>query len=113
MGAAVAQPTITVNLRLDTEQGRYTVVEDGSTCTVPKGRTYTEEDAIKLARDTLYTMAESLQLEEYVKNIEVLHSEVFNMVRGWSTTGKIYDISVQTPRDILFYLGQEEPSEDE
>ena len=113
LGAAVAQPTITVNLRVDTEQGQFTVVEDGSTGTVPKGQAYTEEDAIKLAQDTLYTMAENLQLKEYVKNIEVLHSEVYNMVRGWSTTGRIYDVSVQTPRDILFYLSQEEPCEDE
>lgn len=106
LGAAAAQPTVTVNLRVDTEQGTYTVVEDGTTGTVPKGRTFREEDAIKLAKDHLFALADRLQVKEYVKKIEVVHSEVFNMVRGWSTTGRIYDICVQTPRDILFYMGQ-------
>ncbi|MHB9093312.1 MAG: hydantoinase/oxoprolinase family protein [Eubacteriales bacterium] len=112
LGAAVAQPTVTVNLRVDTEQGNYTVAEDGSTGSISKGRRFGEEDALKLAKDNLYQIAENLKIKEYVKKIEVVHSEVFNMVRGWSTTGKLYDVSLQTPRDILFYLGQgESPDE--
>lgn len=107
LGAAVAQPTMTVNLRVDTEQGSYTVVEDGTSGTVPTGRLFREEDALKLARDKLFQRAEDLNIKAYVNKTEVVHSEVFNMVRGWTTTGKIYDICVQTPRDILFYLGQE------
>jgi len=112
LGAAVAQPTVTVNLRIDTEQGYYTVVEDGSIGEVPKGRSFTEEQAIELARDKLYEVAEKLQVKEYVKTVEVVHSEVFNMVRGWSTTGKIFDISIQTPRDILCYLGEGESGDE-
>lgn len=108
LGAAVAQPTVTVNVRIDTEQGYYTVAEDGSTGVVPKGRSFSEEQAIKLAQDKLYEIADRLQVKEYVKTVEVVHSEVFNMVRGWSTTGKIFDVSIQTPRDILCYLGQGE-----
>jgi N-methylhydantoinase A/oxoprolinase/acetone carboxylase beta subunit len=108
LGAAVAQPTVTVNLRIDTEQGYYSVAEDGSTGVVPKGRSFSEEQAIKMAQDKLYEIADRLQVKAYVKTVEVVHSEVFNMVRGWSTTGKIFDVSIQTPRDILCYLGQGE-----
>jgi len=107
LGAAVAQPTVTANVRIDTEHGIYTVAEDGKSGTVPKGRMFREEDAVKLARDCLFKRAEDLKIKEYVKKVEVVHSEVFNMVRGWTTTGKIYDITVQTPRDILFYIEQE------
>lgn len=108
IGAAVAQPTVTVNMRIDTEQGFYSVSEDGSSGAVPKGRSVSEETAIKLAADKLYDMAERLDIKEYVKTVEVVYCDVFNMVRGWSTTGKIFDIGIQTPRGILCYLGQEE-----
>ncbi len=112
LGAAVAQPTVTISLRVDTERGRFTVAEDGSTGAVPQGRLFREEDAIKLARERLFHLAEELKIKDYVKKTEVVHCEVFNMVREWTTTGKIYDISIQTPRDILFYLGQEETVDD-
>ncbi len=108
LGAAAAQPTVTVNVRIDTEQGTYTVVEDGYSGKLPHGRKFTEEDAVRLAKDALFDRAERLGVKEYVRRPEVIHSEVFNMVRNWTTTGKIFDISVQTPRDILFYLGQEQ-----
>ncbi len=107
LGAAVAQPTVAVNLRIDTEQGFYMVQEDGKTGKVSTGRMFTEEAALKLARDCLFARAEDLQIRDYVDKIEVVRSEVFNLVRDWSTNGKIYDICIQTPRDILFYLGEE------
>jgi hypothetical protein len=34
------------------------------------------------------------------EDIEVTYREVFNMVRGWDTTGRLYDFTVQTPRGI-------------
>lgn len=106
LGAAAAQPTVTATLRIDTEQGRYTVLEDGSSGAVLKGRGFSEEDALTLARNCLFERAESLNIKEYVKKTEVVHSEMFNLVRGWSTTGRIYDIGIQNPQEILFYLGQ-------
>ncbi len=108
LGAAAAQPTVTANVRIDTEQGTYTLVEDGYSGKLAQGQPFTEADALKLAKDALFARAERLGVKEYVKELEVVHSEVFNMVRNWTTTGKIFDISVQTPRDILFYLGQEQ-----
>lgn len=106
LGAAAAQPTVTATLRIDTEQGKYTVLEDGSSGAVPKGRSFSEEDALALARNCLFERAEALNIKEYVKDAEVILSEMFNMVRGWSTTGRIYDIGIQNPQEILFYLGQ-------
>lgn len=113
LGAAVAQPTITVNLRIDTERGYYTVLQDGTTGNIPKGSGFTEEKALELARDCLYRRAENLGIKSFIKKIETVSIEVFNMVRDWTTTGRIYDICVQTPQEILFYLGQEGAPDEE
>lgn len=106
LGAAAAQPTVTATLRIDTEQGKYTVLEDGSSGAVSKGRNFSEQDAMALARNCLFERAEALNIKEYVKKTEIIHCEMFNLVRGWSTTGRIYDIEIQNPQEILFYLGQ-------
>ncbi len=113
LGAAVAQPTVTVNIRIDTERGYFTVAEDGSSGPVPKGRLFRDEDAAKLVRERLFSRADELNIKEYVNKIEMVHCEVFNMVRDWTAIGKIYDICIQTPRNILFYLGREEPTDEQ
>lgn len=107
LGAAVAQPTLTLSIRIDTERGTYTVLENGTMGTISKGKNFSEQDALNLAQECLIKMADSLGISAYVKSTEVVYSEVFNMVRGWSTTGRIYDVCLQTPQNILFYLGQE------
>lgn len=112
LGAASAQPTVTATLRIDTELGRYTVLEDGNSGTVPKGRSFSEENALALARNCLFERAEALNIKEYVQKIDIIHSEMFNLVRGWSTTGRIYDIGIQNPQEILFYLGQEDSGDE-
>ncbi len=108
LGSAAAQPTLTVTLRIDTEQGSYTVLEDGSGGPVNKSTQFTKEDAVRLARDCLLDRAGELNMKEYLTNVEVVHCEMFNMVRGWTTTGKIFDVSIQTPQEILFYMDQGE-----
>jgi N-methylhydantoinase A/oxoprolinase/acetone carboxylase beta subunit len=113
LGAAVARPTVTVNLRIDTEQGYYATAEDGSTGAVPTGGSFTEAQAVRLAEEKLYDLAEKMRVREFVERIEVVRSEVFNLVRGWTAAGKIFDINLQTPRDILCYLGKGESADEE
>ncbi|NMB84971.1 MAG: Hydantoinase/oxoprolinase [Methanosaeta sp. PtaB.Bin018] len=100
IGAAVARPTITLNLHIDTERGEYIVAEDGLTGKVGD-RKMTPEQAEKLARKLLDERAERLGIGEYSGEAEVTYSEVFNMIRGWSTVGRLLDIRMEIPAGLL------------
>ena len=100
IGAAVARPTITLNLRIDTERGEYTVSEEGLTGKVA-GRNMNIDQAEEMARKLLTERAERLGISEYAKEAEVTYSEIFNMVRGWSTVGRLLDVRMEIPAGIL------------
>jgi hypothetical protein len=100
IGAAVARPTLTLNLRVDTEQGSYSVAEEGLTGKVT-GRNMNLEQAEVLARKLLAERAERLGIGEQAKEAEVTYSEIFNMVRGWSTVGRLLDVRLEVPAGIL------------
>ncbi|MDH7596136.1 MAG: hydantoinase/oxoprolinase family protein [Methanothrix sp.] len=100
IGAAVARPTMTLSLRIDTERGMYTVEEDG-TLGEAKGRNLSLEGAQEMARQLLRERAERLGIQDYADEAEVVDSEVFNMVRGWSTVGKLIDVRMEIPAGII------------
>ncbi|MFB3765788.1 MAG: hydantoinase/oxoprolinase family protein [Methanotrichaceae archaeon] len=100
IGAAVARPTITLNLRIDTERGEYTVSEEGLTGKVT-GRNMNLDQAEDMAKKLLTERAERLGIGEYAKEAEVTYSEIFNMVRGWSTVGRLLDVRMEIPAGIL------------
>lgn len=114
IGAAVAQPTVSATIRIDTEKGLYSILEEGTGGTVPCGRSFTDKDALALARKCLLKRAETLKILQYVETqeMEVSLFEVFNLVRDWETTGKIFDIRVQTPPAVLTRLKQEEAKQE-
>jgi len=103
IGAAVALPTLLVDLRADTERGYYTVEQEGYQGAIEK-KPFTKEDALLLAEEWLKKRAEKYGLGSVVGNLEITRQDVFNLVRNWSTTGRIYDISVQTPRGIIGHI---------
>ncbi len=100
IGAAVARPTMTLSLRIDTERSIYTVEEDGTLGEI-KGRNISLEGAEDMARRLLRERAERFGIDEYANEAEVISSEVFNMVRGWSTVGKLIDVKMAIPAGIL------------
>ncbi|MGA9100336.1 MAG: hydantoinase/oxoprolinase family protein [Methanotrichaceae archaeon] len=100
IGAAVARPTMTLNLRIDTERGEYTVSEEGLTGKV-SGRNMNIDQAEEMARKLLAERAFRLGIGEYAKEAEVTYSEIFNMVRGWSTVGRLLDVRMEIPAGIL------------
>lgn len=104
IGAAVAIPTIQINLRADTEQGHYIIEQEGYQGKIEKDP-FTEEDALLLADEWLKKRAEKYGLGNAVEKTEYTRRDVFTMVRNWITTGRIYDISVQTPRGIIGHIG--------
>lgn len=108
IGAAVARPTLQVSLRADTQRGIYSILEEGYQGTL-EDEYFNEEEALELAKKWLKKRSYDygLELTDELGDIEVIRKESFNMVREWITVGKLYDISMQTKRGILHYIGKE------
>ena len=100
IGAAVARPTLTLNLHIDTEKGEFSVAEEGLTGRVTDQK-MTPEDAERLAKKLLAERAARLGIGEYAGEAEVTYSEVFNMIRGWSTVGRLMDVRMEIPAGLL------------
>ncbi|HUS75914.1 MAG TPA: hydantoinase/oxoprolinase family protein [Methanothrix sp.] len=100
IGAAVARPTLTLNLHIDTEKGEYSVAEDGLMGRVTD-RKMTLDDAGRLAKKLLVERAARMGVGEYAGEAEVTYSEVFNMIRGWSTVGRLMDVRMEIPAGLL------------
>ena len=100
IGAAVARPTLTLNLHIDTEKGEFSVAEDGLMGRVTDQK-MTPDDAERLARRLLGERAALLGIGEYAGEAEVTYSEVFNMIRGWSTMGRLMDVRMEIPAGLL------------
>jgi len=100
IGAAVARPTLTLNLHIDTEKGEYDVAEEGLAGRV-SDRKMSSEEAERLARRLLSERAERLGIGEYAGEAEVTYSEVFNMIRGWSTVGRLLDLRLEILAGLL------------
>jgi N-methylhydantoinase A len=100
IGAAVARPTLTLNLHIDTERGEFSVAEEGLTGKVSDGK-MTPEDAERLAKKLLAERAARLGISEYAGEAEVTYSEVFNMIRGWSTVGRLLDVRMEIPAGLV------------
>jgi len=45
--------------------------------------------------------AEHLGIGEYADEAQVAYSEVFNMIRGWSTVGRLVDVRMEIPAGLL------------
>lgn len=100
IGAAVARPTLTLNLHIDTERNEYIVAEEGLIGKVTDKKMTTEQ-AERLAKRLLAERAERLGIGEYAGEAEVTYSEVFNMIRGWTTVGRLLDIRMEIPAGLL------------
>ena len=100
IGAAVARPTLTLNLHIDTEKGEFSVAEDGLMGRVTDQK-MTPDEAERLARRLLGERAALLGIGEYAGEAEVTYSEVFNMIRGWSTMGRLMDVRMEIPAGLL------------
>ncbi|OPZ75597.1 MAG: Acetophenone carboxylase alpha subunit [Firmicutes bacterium ADurb.Bin456] len=99
IGAAVAKPTIQLSLRADTEQKYYIIQEEGFQGKLDD-KHFGEKEALLLAKEHLLARAVKYGLDIDPAEIETTHREIFNMIRDWTTAGRLIDITVQTPRGI-------------
>jgi len=105
LGAAVARPTLAVEVHVDTQRRFYTASPGGLSGTVDK-RTYQLEDARKLARQCLEELCRQRGLSDYADEAHVYLEEQFNVIRGWEQEGKLFDVGIQVaPGFIHEYKG--------
>ncbi|OAT81404.1 hydantoinase/oxoprolinase family protein [Desulfotomaculum copahuensis] len=105
IGAAVARPTLQVTLHADTEQGVYSIQEEGYQARLEE-HPFGEDKALELAKNWLAKRAARYGLDGDLGRVEVTRRDVFNMVRDWVTVGRLIDITVQTERGILHYVNR-------
>ncbi|MDI9395656.1 MAG: hydantoinase/oxoprolinase family protein [Euryarchaeota archaeon] len=106
IGAAVARPTLTLNLRIDTQQKVYSVAEEGeivslNSTDIGNFNRMRSEEAETLATKLLRERAKRLGVSEYADEAELVSSEVFNVVDGWITAGRLFDVSMQIPAGLI------------
>ncbi len=94
IGAALARTTCEVSLIADTEQGIATIHEEDYA--EPISNSYTQEDAVETSYTILKEKALAMgALEEELKEVEVIESQSFNIVRNFSPKGKIFRMKIQ------------------
>ncbi len=94
LGAAIARPTLAVQVHVDTERGFYTVSPGGLRGSVKEGN-YQIADARYLAQHTLEEIAGKSDLAAYANESEVYLEEQFNVIRNGYASGKLFDVAVQ------------------
>jgi len=106
IGAAVARPTLTLNLHIDTEQKVYSVAEEGEIVSLKATNIgnlnkIRLDEAEALAAKLLRARAEDFGISEYAGEAEIVNSEVFNVVNGWLTAGRLFDVNMQIPAGLI------------
>ncbi len=99
LGAAVARPTLSLLMHADTEQQTYYLNLEGISGKISPG--WQLKDAKELARKQLQQIAEKRGIGRYADRYEFFLEEQFNMIRGWLTAGKLFDVGVQIAPGII------------
>ncbi len=94
LGAALARPTLAVQVHIDTQNRVYTVSPGGAGGRT-ENRNYQMEDARELALSYLKQIGSERGLSAYADDAEVYLEEQFNVVRGWDRAGKLFDVGVE------------------
>ncbi|MHB8108903.1 MAG: hydantoinase/oxoprolinase family protein [Syntrophorhabdaceae bacterium] len=108
LGAALARPTLAVEVHIDTGREVYTGSPGGISGIINK-RNYQMKDAQELARTCLTKLSGERGLAEYAEDARIYLEEQFNIIRGWDREGKLFDIGIQiSPGFIHGFKGVKE-----
>jgi N-methylhydantoinase A/oxoprolinase/acetone carboxylase beta subunit len=99
VGAALARTTCEVTLFADTEQGIATAPEEAYSEKI--GPAFSKSDAISITRDLLKAKAVRRGAFTDDLEMEILEDLEFNMVRGFSTSGKNMRIKMQVKPGLI------------
>jgi N-methylhydantoinase A/oxoprolinase/acetone carboxylase beta subunit len=94
LGAALVRPTLAVEVHIDTERKTYAVTPEGRFGTIPSGK-FQLTQAQALARACLEEAAASRGMADLTDLAQCYVEEQFNVVQGYSTVGKIFDIGLE------------------
>lgn len=94
VGAAAARPTIAVTLHADTEQELMIFPELGYQQRIRRSMLFDQRQAREAAVEQTALYAQQLGLNDY-GDIQIVEEEVFNVVRGFRTVGRILNIRAQ------------------
>lgn len=99
IGAALARVNLRLTFHFDTERKFYFVEENGVQEKIPVNlNSQQDAEVFSLARLKEEGKKLGISTEE---EPELVYSEMFNMVRGWRTTGRLIDVCAQFPTGIL------------
>jgi N-methylhydantoinase A/oxoprolinase/acetone carboxylase beta subunit len=98
IGAALARVTLRLTFHFDTERNYYFIEETGLQEKL-SGQLSSLADAEQFSISSIKQAGEQLGIAPLAEP-ELVYSEMFNMVRGWQTTGRLYDVCVQFPPGI-------------
>lgn len=101
LGAAVARPTLDLHLYADTQQKRFTIDQEGLEGSIGRPDNFQLADAEALALQYLARLAEKKGAAAYIHDARVDLAEQFNMIRGWSRVGKIFQVRVQIAPGLI------------
>lgn len=103
IGAAVARPTMSLTIRADTAEGFYTIPELLLKQPI-KNCNFTLADARNILADQLLTRASQAGIRS--TDLEEVYTEEFNMIRGFTTIGKIISCRLQIKPGVLMYFNE-------
>jgi N-methylhydantoinase A len=95
VGAAASHPTVAINLRADTALGKLVVPELDEFTEIRRVRLFDLKQARELARAKTAVYAAQVGIDPEQAEIEIIEEEVFNVVRGFHTTGQIFGLQAQ------------------
>ena len=95
LGAAVARPTLSVSLHVDTQTRQYNLDPGGVKGSLDNAGKFQMEDARQMARRYLEKIGAERGMKSYVEESGFFMEEQFNMIRGWDSSGKLFDVGIQ------------------
>ncbi|MGE5423576.1 MAG: hydantoinase/oxoprolinase family protein [Ignavibacteriales bacterium] len=99
LGAVIARPTAQLNLHADTGTGVYSI--QGLSKMLDNPSHFSLKDAKNLAEKELEALTVDNEMHEYFTDREFVLEEQFNVVRGWSTTAKIFDVALTISPGVI------------
>jgi hypothetical protein len=103
IGTALAKPTVTASFYVDTARKKFVYIEKGSIMPeLPSNIDGLLEMAHTLANENYSSLYNASNISRCPQESVVTRKEQFNIVRGYSTSGKIMDAQVLIPADVIF-----------
>ena len=105
IGAALARTTAEITVLADTEKKLLTIVEEGIQRKITSD--FSREEGLSICREKLKERAIKMGAQEKDIEMEIIEDQVFNMVRGYYTTGRNIRLKAQIKPGLIAGFGKE------